>query len=199
MSEIYSFRSAGSESSGSPVGYSRSMTSFVISVLGDDRAGLVEALSAVIAQHGGNWERSHMTQLAGKFAGVVLASIPSEQSERFESALQSLEHTGMLHLSFEQGRDVGPVGASIEIRVIGNDRPGIVHELSQLLASRGVSIDDLETSTSPAPMAGGQLFEAVAKLRLPAELSDDALVDEIGALASDLMVDVEVIQEGSQP
>ena len=48
-------------------------------------------------------------------------------------------------------------------------------------------------------MAGGQLFEAEAKLRLPVGLSDDALVDEIGALASDLMVDVEVIQEGSQP
>ena len=172
------------------------MASFVISILGDDRAGLVEALSAVISEHGGNWEQSHMTQLAGKFAGVVLASIPSDRSERFESALHSLEHTGMLHLSFEEGRDVRPLGSSIEIRVIGNDRPGIVHELSQLLASRGVSIDDLETSTSPAPMSGGQLFEAVAKLRLPTGLSDDALVDEIGALASDLMVDVEVISEG---
>lgn len=174
------------------------MASFVISVLGDDREGLVEALSAVIADHGGNWEQSHMTQLAGKFAGVVLVSIPSQHSERFTSALHSLEHTGLLHLSFEEGREVETTGLSIEIRVVGNDHPGIVHELSQLLASRRVNIDDLETTTSPAPMAGGRLFEAVAKLRLPAGLSDDALVDEIGALASDLMVDVEVLGEGLQ-
>lgn len=171
------------------------MASFVISVLGDDRAGLVEALSAVIAEHGGNWEQSHMTHLAGKFAGVVLVAIPSQQAEHFESALQSLEHSGLLHLSFEQGRDAGPVGRSIEIRVVGNDHPGIVHELSHLLASRNVSIDDLETTTSPAPMAGGQLFEAVARLRLPSGLSDDELVDEIGDLAADLMVDVEVLDE----
>lgn len=171
------------------------MVSFVISVLGDDRAGLVEALSAVIAEHGGNWEQSHMTQLAGKFAGVVLVSIPSHNSEHFTSALEALEHSGLLHLSFEEGYDVEMTGPSIAIRVIGNDHPGIVHELSQLLASRNVSIDDLETTTSPAPMAGGQLFEAVAKLRLPAGLSGDELVDEIEALASDLMVDVEVLDE----
>jgi glycine cleavage system regulatory protein len=138
-----------------------------------------------------------MTQLAGKFAGVVLASVPSKHSAGFESALHSLEHSGLLHLSFEQGSDVGPAGRSIEIRVVGNDHPGIVHELSHLLASRNVSIDDLETTTSPAPMAGGQLFEAVARLRLPRELSDDDLLDEINALAADLMVDLEVLEEGS--
>lgn len=174
------------------------MASFVISVLGDDRAGLVEALSAVIAEHGGNWEQSHMTQLAGKFAGVVLVTIPAQKSEGFSSALRTLEHTGLLHLSFEEGHDVRPVGPTIELRAIGNDHPGIVHELSQLLADRGVNIDDFETSTSPAPMAGGQLFEATAKLRLPAGLSHNDLALAIEALASDLMIDVAVIQEGDR-
>ncbi len=172
------------------------MASFVISVLGDDRAGLVEALSSVIAEHGGNWEQSHMTQLAGKFAGVVLVSIAPQNSERFGAALESLEHTGLLHLSFEEGREVGATGQTIEIRVMGNDHPGIVRELSHLLASRNVSIDDLETGTSPAPMSGGQVFEAVARLRLPAGLSEEELADEIGALAADLMVDVEIVDEG---
>lgn len=174
------------------------MASFVISVLGDDRAGLVEALSAVIAEHGGNWEQSHMTQLAGKFAGVVLATIPAQQATPFTVALRSIEHSGLLHLSFEEGRDLQQNGPAIEIRVVGNDHPGIVHELSQLLAQRRVNIDDLETSTTPAPMAGGQLFEAVAKLRLPLGLSSDDLVDEIGELAADLMVDVEVFHEDTR-
>lgn len=171
------------------------MASFVISVLGDDRAGLVEALSAVVAEHGGNWEQSHMTQLAGKFAGVVLVSIPSQHSPGFSSALESLDHSGLLHLSAEEGREVVAAGPSIEIRVMGNDHPGIVHELSHLLATRNVSIDDLETGTSPAPMAGGQIFEAVARLRLPSGLSEEDLVDDIGALAADLMVDVEILDE----
>ncbi len=171
------------------------MASFVISVLGDDRAGLVEALSGVVAGHGGNWEQSHMTQLAGKFAGVVLVTLPSQRAEGFGAALESLEHSGLLHLSFEEGRDRRAPGASIEIRIMGNDHPGIVHELSRLLASRNVSIDDLETTTRPAPMAGGSVFEAVAILRLPTSLSSDDLVDQVAALAADLMVDVEILDE----
>ncbi len=171
------------------------MASFVISALGDDRAGLVEALSGVIAAHGGNWEQSHMTQLAGKFAGVVLVTVPDDRSDGFASALEVLEHRGLLHLSVERGHDSSPAGTAIEIRVTGNDHPGIVHELSQLLARSGVSIDDLETRTSPAPMAGGSIFEAVARLRLPPTVASDALVDAVEALAADLMVDIEFPDE----
>jgi glycine cleavage system regulatory protein len=171
------------------------MASFVISVLGDDRAGLVGALSGVITEHGGNWERSHMTQLAGKFAGVVLVTMPADRSDGFASALEALEHSGLLHLSVERGIDSVRQGRDIEIRVTGNDRPGIVHELSQLLARRGVNIDDLETRTSPAPMGGGSIFEAVARLTLPSTVASDALVDAVEALAADLMVDIDFPNE----
>lgn len=171
--------------------YSAEMVSFVISVLGDDRAGLVEALSGVIAEHGGNWERSHMTQLAGKFAGVVLVTMPADRSDGFAAALEVLEHRGLLHLSVERGLDSARTGTPIEIRVTGNDHPGIVYELSQLLARNGVNIDDLETRTSPAPMAGDSIFEAVARLTLPPTVLSDALVEAVENLAADLMVDIE--------
>ena len=171
------------------------MPSFVISVLGDDRAGLVDALSGVIAEHGGNWERSHLTQLAGKFAGVVLVSVPNAQREAFPAALSTLDRSGLLHLSIDEGHDTAIAGSTIRIHLVGNDRPGIVHELSHLLAGQGVSIDDLETDTAPAPMAGSMLFEAMALLRLPPSLATETLVADIEALAADLMVDVEVVEE----
>ena len=59
------------------------MASYVLSVLGDDRSGLVEALSGVVSGCDGNWEKSHMTQLAGKFAGVVLVTVPDGRVDRF--------------------------------------------------------------------------------------------------------------------
>lgn len=171
------------------------MASLVLSVLGDDRAGLVDALSEVIADHDGNWERSHLTQLAGKFAGVVLVRIPDGGVEAFEAAIGSLDRSGLLHLSMDRGHDAAADGSHIQLHLVGNDRPGIVHELSHLLASRGVNIDDLQTETVPAPMTGGMLFEAVARLRLPSTLSGDALAQDIEALAADLMVDVEILEE----
>lgn len=173
------------------------MASYVISVLGDDRTGLVAAISEAVERHGGNWERSHMTQLADKFAGVILVTVPDAKGEAFVEALESFETRGVLEVAVEKaGRSDSQLQA-IEVRIVGNDHPGIVHELSSLLASKGVSIDDLQTDTSSAPMAGGTLFEAIARIRLPENLDAGSLVRDLEAVAADLMVDIEVADAGS--
>ena len=171
------------------------MTSFVISILGDDRAGLVEALSRVIAEHDGNWERSHMTHLAGKFAGVVLATIPQGHEDDFVSSLEPLEQQGLFRVAVEEGDGVTHDGPSFDLRLVGTDHPGIVHQLSHLLASKGVSIDNLATDTIPAPMSGGTLFEAEARLRLPAGMTADEVGGHIEALAADIMVDIDIVTD----
>lgn len=171
------------------------MASFVLSVLGDDRSGLVEALSGVVAKHGGNWDRSHMTQLAGKFAGLVLVSIPQQDVESFLEDLRPLEARGLFDITVEEAQPVDSRPAhAVVLDLVGTDHPGIVHDLSHLLASHGVSFVDLETSTSNAPMAGGTLFHAKAVLTLPPGLDRHTLIDALEALAADLMVDVELIE-----
>ncbi len=169
------------------------MASYLLSVLGDDRSGLVEALSGVVSGCGGNWEKSHMTHLAGKFAGVVLVTVPDGEVERFLAELAPLEERGLFDIAVEavqaaSERDSAP----LRLELTGNDHPGIVHRVSQLLAGRGVSIDDLQTWTSVAPMAGHRLFHAEAILRLPAGLGSGALQADLEELAVDLMVDLEL-------
>ncbi len=167
------------------------MASFVLSVLGTDRSGLVEALSGVVTNRGGNWEKSHMTQLAGKFAGVVLVTIPDSESQAFLADLAPLEDEGLFDISVESGSVSSAAGPDqILVEVVGNDHPGIVHEISHLLATRRVSIDDLQTWTTNAPMDGGRLFHARALLRLPADLEPRRLLADLEAVAHDLMVDV---------
>ena len=56
-------------------------TSIVLSVLSDDRPGIVEALSDVLARHDGNWTESSMLSLAGKFAGILLAEVPNGEAD----------------------------------------------------------------------------------------------------------------------
>jgi glycine cleavage system regulatory protein len=175
------------------------MTSYVLSVLGDDRAGLVEALAAVVDDHGGNWERGHLARLGGKFAGLVQVTVPDQRGDAFLAALESLETRGLLDITADAAGDEleQPVGQPLGFEIVGNDHPGIVHEVSRLLASLDVNIVELLTATESAAMDGATLFRARADVRLPDGLSPDALVGELESLATDLMVDIDADVERS--
>ena len=169
------------------------MASVVITAIGDDRSGLVESLSGAIAEHGGNWDRSHMAELAGKFAGIVLVTVPDANLNALTAALQSVDAEGKLTLTIEHARSETETETttSLAVTLVGQDHPGIVHDISRALASRRVSIDELETEVVPAPM-GGHLFRAIATIEAPAGESLDELQEALEAVASDLMVDIDV-------
>jgi glycine cleavage system regulatory protein len=169
------------------------MTPFVLSIIGDDRTGLVEALSDVVVAHGGSWERSQMTELAGVFAGVALVHVPGDRVDDFRSALVPLHDQGLLDVTVHPADlDAEPSGDHpvVRVEVVGADRPGIVREVSALLASMGVTIVDLETRTEQAAMAGELLFRIDAQARLPAGVDSGNLTAALENLADDLMVDL---------
>ncbi len=167
------------------------MPSLVLTVIGDDRAGLVAALSEVIAAHSGNWERSQMAELAGKFAGIVVVSVPADRSDALTAAVRELD--GLLEVSAHAGSEAGADrGEELRIDLLGNDRPGIVHEISSVLARHGLSIDTIDTLTREAPMAGGQLFEAHVVARVPAGSDLVGVRADLERLAGELLVDLEV-------
>lgn len=173
------------------------MATYVLTLVGDDRSGLVDALSGVIAKHSGNWTQSHMSRLAGKFAGVVLVSIPSSAADEFIVDVGSLQATERLEITVESADPSQPAAGSktVSLDMVGTDRPGIIHDVSHELAKRGVGILELETRTSEAPMAGGTLFHASAKLALPEGVSADDLIDGLEQLAGELMVDIGLTED----
>lgn len=167
------------------------MASFVLSLIGSDRTGLVAALADVVSDHDGNWEQSRLGELAGVFAGVVLVSVPDGSATAFQQALHPLRDLGLLDITLREGDAQGDAaGTALTFELVGNDRPGIVHDVSRLLTSLDVGIAELETWTSSAPMAGGTLFHATAVVRLPRRLTVDTLVEQLEGLAHEMMVDL---------
>jgi glycine cleavage system regulatory protein len=167
------------------------MATLTLTVIGDDRPGLVSDLSAPISARGANWERSRMSRLAGKFAGIVLLTVPEERLEALVGDLEALESSQGLQVTVERTdtpRDREVVELHLEL--LGADHPGIVAEISAALAGREVSIEELETDYRDAPMAGGKLFEARAVLSAPPTTDTEGLRSMLEALADDLMVDV---------
>ena len=162
----------------------------VLTLIGRDRPGLVEALAAQIAKHGGNWEESRMAHLAGKFAGILRVSVPAAAAGALVQALAALEREGLRIVVESSEPDAKTAGRRLRLELVGNDRAGIVRDISRALAVRGVNVDELHTRCEDAPMGGGQLFRADALLRLPAETSVDELRVQLEGLADDLMVEL---------
>ena len=168
------------------------MESLVVTVLGKDRPGLVEVVSAVVEEHGGDWVESRMSRLAGEFAGILRVSVPAAHADALSEGLEGLRSEG-LRVVVERGfEDAAEEGHVILLELIGSDRPGIVHKISEALAARGVNVDELNTECDGAPWSGDTLFKAMAKLRAPRDLDLDQLRESLEAIAGDLMVDISI-------
>ncbi len=171
------------------------MATLVLTIIGDDRPGLVNALSGVIADHGGNWEEGRMARLAQKFAGILKVRVPDANVDALTAALRELQ-TGGLRVSVEASGEQPARGyRRLRLELLGQDHPGILHDISSALASRGISIEELETETRSASMAGGTLFHAAAVLNAPEQIALQDLEETLEALANELMVDVEIEPE----
>lgn len=171
--------------------YDPLVPALVLTVIGDDRVGLVEALADAVSIHGGSWEQSQLAELAGKFAGIVVVTVPADRATRFTDALRDLE--GLLEVAAHPGTDAAADRRSwpqLTLDLIGNDRPGIVHEVSAVLSRHGLSIEMINTDARDAPMAGGMMFEAHVVARVPPSCDPADVRADLEELATELMVDI---------
>jgi glycine cleavage system regulatory protein len=167
-------------------------STFVITFISDDRPGLVEALSQVISSHGGNWLESRLSQLSGKFAGLISISLPSEATDALREALVGLTAAG-IHVSITPCS--GEVAQEdheriIKLTVLGPDRPGIVREVAAALSKQHINVVDLESYVSPAPMSSELLFHATVEASVPHLDQLDELGDTLDRIADEMHVDI---------
>jgi len=165
-----------------------SETFLVLTVIGDDRPGLVGELSAAIAAHQGNWLESSMSHLAGKFAGIVRVAVPAAQAGTLQAALG--QFAALKVMAESAGEKSAPAGRRLKLALVGHDRIGIVREVAQVLAKHAVNVEKLETHTASAPMSAEILFHCEADLAAAAGIDSRALKAELEKLSDDLMVDI---------
>ena len=164
----------------------------VMTVIGKDRPGLVESVARLVAEHGGNWLESRMCRLGGEFAGLLRVHIDGNRQAALEAALAELKHQGLtIHVQADHGAAAAEPQRLARLDIVGQDRPGIVQQISAALAVHGVNVEEFSSACTSAPMSGEMLFHAQITMQIPAacELAD--LRHEVEKLANDLMVDVE--------
>src|SRR5215469_4065130 len=164
--------------------------SLVMTVIGNDRPGLVDSVASIVAEHGGNWLASRMSRLGGQFAGIVQVDVPSLNAQSLTDALKALHARGLtIVVHSDQPQSVAARQTNI-LEIVGQDRPGIVLQISHTLAEFGVNVEELHTECSSAAMSGETLFKARAVLNIPASCNVSELRQKLERIAADLIVEI---------
>ncbi len=162
----------------------------VLTVIGRDRPGLVSAVSETIAAGGGNWLDTRMASLSGQFAGMLLVAIAPEKADALVASLRRMEAQGLRFIIEKSDEPTPTGGRTLRLELVGLDRPGIIRDISRVLAAQNVSIAELESECVSGSFSGEALFKAKARLTLPDDLHLEDLRQSLEALAHELMVDL---------
>jgi glycine cleavage system transcriptional repressor len=170
-------------------------SNIVLTLTGADRVGIVEEVTRLLLELGGNVETSRMARLGGEFAVILLVSLPADKDQGLDRAVESLREKGFqvaasrTEPSYAETR-TGWTPYRIEVH--GADHEGIIHQISSRLAKRGISIESMETETAAAPLSGTPLFEMTGRIIVPPGLKEPDWLPGLAGLGNDLNVDIRV-------
>ncbi|WP_434359033.1 amino acid-binding protein [Parasalinivibrio latis] len=168
------------------------MKQLVITIIGEDRPGLVEQVSNAVLEHHGSWQASRFSKLSGYFAGILQIAV---QESNIPALTLSLKSISDLDIQISEPSSKEPVDtATHQLAVTGNDRPGIVQEATRVLAGLGINIVKLTTHTESAANTGTMIFSARFDLGTGQESDLDSLQDALEALSDDLIVELESLK-----
>lgn len=166
--------------------------SLMISLMAKDRPGIVGAVADAVKQQHGNWLESRLARLGGQFAGIIHVSVAHQHVDTLLQALQALNSdTLSLTVTAVETATSPDVLHRVHFSVVGNDRPGIVQEISRTIAGCGANLEELATHLDSAPWSGDLMFTTRGLVALPTELSIDELVEKLESLADDLIVEID--------
>ncbi|WP_156840479.1 glycine cleavage system protein R [Novosphingobium aquimarinum] len=161
----------------------------ILTVSGSDRPGLTRAVADAIFDAGGNWLESHLSRLGGMYVGSVLVEITPDAAGRLERAVQAIDTDGLAVSLVPAGEETPPDGVPLLIELVGQDRPGIVAELTRLLAGLNVNIEELDTEIEHGAWSGELLFRGKVHAHVPHSSDCEAVRTALETISGDMMVD----------
>lgn len=170
------------------------MIDLVLTLIGPDKPGIVDSVAAAVADHGGNWLDSRMAHLAGKFAGVLCVEVDEGRAAELEAALARLAADGLTIVVERSAPVAAPLQRATEIELTGLDRPGLLHEVSALLASSRINIEELDTDRAMAAHSGEPIFHARLRVAIPESVDLATVRRGLERLAGDLMVEIRLAE-----
>ncbi len=163
----------------------------VITALGEDRPGIVGALSEVLTSRKLNIEDSRMSVLGGEFAILMLVCGANDAIDDFINSVNTLEDSLNMKLlvKLTESREVESILVPCSVEVVAIDHPGIVQDITGFFSQRQINIVKMDTSCYPAAHTGATMFALHMMIGVPADQSITRLRDDFAILCDDLNLD----------
>jgi glycine cleavage system transcriptional repressor len=172
------------------------MRKAILSILGQDRPGIVAAVSKVLFEQGCNIENVSQTTLQFVFAGIFVVSMPGDLPT--ESLLKSLNAKmaplGLdVHITLldpDAAPALPPQGEAYIITTKGPDRKGLVAGISEVVARFGGNITNLQAVSEGGHDPGD--FIMIYEVDVPPQVDQQALNRELKKRADELKLDIDI-------
>ncbi len=161
----------------------------ILSVVGSDRPGLTQALADAVMAAGGNWLESHLSRLGGTYVGSVLVALDPARLATLEDRIRAVDASGLRVSIVPAGDTPDALGTPLWVELVGQDRPGIVREVTAVLADLAVNIERFSTSAENSAHSGELLFRMNALVTIPQGKTADDIQAALEAISGEIMVD----------
>ena len=171
------------------------MALMVLSVVGSDRPGLTRSLAAAVLSAGGNWLESHLSRLGGLYVGSVLVELEQGAIDALRLSVSAVDGHGLevrLAPAVEGSGAAGPDGEAFQFALVGQDRPGIVNQVTAVLSGLHANIETFRTWVDAGSQSGIPLFHTEARLRLPPDLPAARVQAALEDISAEIMIDISV-------
>jgi len=172
------------------------MKKVIISVLGQDRPGIIASVSRILFRQNCNIENVSQTRLQSEFAGIFIASIPEGLSVEdlqvhFVKALSPLElHSQVKYLNqpalIPEEEDTEP----FIITTKGPDRKGLVAAITEIIARYGVNITNLQAVFKGGKDPNNNIM--IYEVAVPVNIDQQALYRKLRGKVEELGLEISI-------
>ena len=129
-------------------------------------------------------------------AGVTYDAMEAGSVDALLAAVAEVDAQGLEARSAPALAAQTASGETVAFGVVGQDRPGIVAQVTGVLSSLHDNIETFEKRLSVEPHSGAPLFHMDARLRLPPGLEAGAVQAGLEAISGEIMVDITLAPAG---
>jgi len=165
------------------------MKHLIIKGIGPDRPGIVSDISKFVTSNNGNIEESRMIRLGSEFSIIMLVSISDNSKDNLSVQLESIE--GIKFYITPTRKLPSYEYPNYIISISGADDEGIVHRVTDSIASLGINIIEVITDTENAPVTGSTLFHMVSKIYLKEDKKNE-LSEKLSEIETDFGLTVKL-------